>query len=104
MIDEYVEQRETTYFVRGSRVSLDSVVHSFLNGDSAESIRDNLPTLTLEQVYGAIAYYLGHQAEIDAYLEAGQEDFEQGRRSQAHISDELRTRLDRARNRIARRQ
>jgi hypothetical protein len=55
-------------------------------------------------VYGAIAYYLGHQAEIDAYLTAGQEEFEQGRRSQSHISDELRTRLDRARGRIAERQ
>ena len=104
VIDDYVEQRETTYFVRGSRVSLDSIVHGFLSGDSAESIRDNFPTLSLEQVYGAVAYYLGHQAEIDAYLSAGQEDFEQGRRSQSHISEELRTRLDRARGRIARRQ
>jgi uncharacterized protein (DUF433 family) len=104
VIDEYVEQREATYFVRGSRVSLDSIVHSFLSGDSAESIRDNFPTLTLQQVYGAIAYYLGHQAEIDAYLRAGQEDFEQGRCSQSHIADELRTRLDRARGRTAKRQ
>ena len=101
MIDEYVEQREGTYYVRGSRVSLDSIVHSFLDGDSAEAIRENFPTLDLEQVYGAIAYYLGHQAEIDAYLKAGQENFEQGRRSQTHISNELRTRLDRARDRIA---
>ena len=103
MIDEYVEQREATYFVRGSRVSLDSVVQSFLDGDSPEAIRDNFPTLSLEQVYGAIAYYLGHQAEIDAYLRAGQENFEQGRRSQTHISSELRARLDRARGRITRR-
>jgi len=101
MIDQYVEQREATYFVRGSRVSLDSVVHGFLDGDSAEAIRENFPTLSLEQVYGAIAYYLGHQAEIDAYLKAGQQDFEQGRRSQTHISNDLRARLDRARSRIA---
>jgi uncharacterized protein (DUF433 family) len=67
MIDQYVEQREATYFVRGSRVSLDSVVHSFLDGDSAEAIRESFPTLSLEQVYGAIAYYLGHQAEIDGF-------------------------------------
>jgi uncharacterized protein (DUF433 family) len=104
MVDEYVEQREAAYFVRGSRVSLDSIVHSFLSGESAESIRDNFPTLTLEQVYGAIAYYLGHQAEIDVYLRAGQGEFEEGHRSQSHISEELRTRLDRARGRTARRQ
>jgi uncharacterized protein (DUF433 family) len=100
MVDEYVEHREATYFVRGSRVSLDSVVHGFLNGDSAEAIRDNFPTLTLEQVYGAIAYYLGHQAEIDSYLRAGQEHFEEGRRSQTHVSNELRARLDQARGRV----
>ena len=34
------------------------------------------PTLTLEQVYGAIAFYLGHQAEIDTYLEEGDAEFE----------------------------
>jgi uncharacterized protein (DUF433 family) len=97
-----VEQRESSYFIQGSRVSLDSVVRGFLNGDSAESIRDNFPTLSLEQVYGAIAYYLGHQAEIDVYLRTGQEAFEEGRRSQTHVSDELRSRLAQARNRLAR--
>jgi uncharacterized protein (DUF433 family) len=102
MTDAYVEQRESSYFVRGSRVSLDSVVRGFLNGDSAEAIRDNFPTLSLEQVYGSIAYYLGHQAEIDAYLKTGQQTFEEGRRSQTHIPDELRARLEQARSRLAR--
>jgi hypothetical protein len=40
VIGEYIEQREGTHFIAGSRVSLDSVVHGFLNGDSPESIRD----------------------------------------------------------------
>jgi uncharacterized protein (DUF433 family) len=102
MADAYVEQRESSFFIRGSRVSLDSVVRGFLNGDSAEAIRDNFPTLSLEQVYGAIAYYLGHRAEIDAYLRTGEETFEDGRRSQTHISDELRARLEQARSRLAR--
>jgi len=103
VIGEYIEQREGAYFVAGSRVSLDSVVHGFLNGDSPESIRDNFPTLTLEQVYGAITYYLGHQDEIDTYFGAGREEFEQGRRSQTDVSSDLRARRDQARERIARR-
>jgi hypothetical protein len=53
-------------------------------------------------VYGAIAYYLGHRVEIDSYLSAGQEDFEQAHRSQTHISNKLRTRLDQARGRVTR--
>ena len=63
---EYIEQREGNYFIRGSRVSLDSIVYGFLDGESPETILDNFPALSLERVYGAIAFYLGHQAEIDA--------------------------------------
>ena len=102
MVD-YVEQREANYFIRGSRVSLDSVVYGFLNGESPETIRDNFPTLSLEQVYGAIAYYLAHQSELDSYLETKREDFEKARRSQTHVSASLRARLLNAREHPARR-
>ena len=64
---EYVEQREENYFVRGSRVSLDSLVYGFLDGESPETIRDNFPTVTLA--------------------------FEAARQSQTHISSELRARV-----------
>lgn len=65
----YVEQRGGGYYVAGERVSLDSLVYAFRRGASPESIRRSFPVLTLEQVYGAIAYYLAHEREIDAYLE-----------------------------------
>jgi uncharacterized protein (DUF433 family) len=58
---EYVTQVHGAYRISGTRVSLDSVVYAFLNGVSPESIQDSFPVLTLEQVYGAIAYYLAHQ-------------------------------------------
>jgi uncharacterized protein (DUF433 family) len=44
--------------VRGTRVFLDSIVHSFRDGDSPETIQQNFSSLTLEQVYGAIAFFL----------------------------------------------
>jgi hypothetical protein len=47
---------------------LDSVLAGFRAGHSAETIRQQYPTLSLEEVYGSIAYYLAHAAEIDAYL------------------------------------
>lgn len=103
MDDPYVEQREDAYFVRGSRVSLDSIVYAFRHGDSPETIRDHFPTLTLDQVYGAIAYYLAHQAQIDVYVQRGEELFEQARRAQGPISADLRARLDKAREELARR-
>jgi uncharacterized protein (DUF433 family) len=100
---DYIEEREANFFIRGSRVSLDSVVYGFLNGESAETIRDNYPTLSLEQVYGAIAYYLAHQVVIDPYLETKHVDFEKARRSQTHVSNGLRARLLSAREHLIRR-
>ena len=61
------------------------MVYAFLNGVPPESIVDSFPVLTLEQVYGAIAYYLAHQAEVDAYLRQGEAEF-------ATLSQRLRER------------
>ena len=74
MIRDYIEQREGGFYVAGTRVSLDSVVYGFRGGESPETIQQNFPSLTLEQVYGAIAFYLGHQAEINANIRQGEEE------------------------------
>lgn len=71
----YVEQRDGAYCVAGTRVSLDSIVYSFRAGQSAEAIAQAFPVLSLEQVYGAITYYLGHRDEVDRYLEGRRQDF-----------------------------
>jgi uncharacterized protein (DUF433 family) len=84
----YTEIRDGVYWIAGSRVSLDSVVYEFLDGQTAESIAQSFPTLSLEQVYGAIAYYLAHRDEIDAYLKARQTEFEE-RHRQARENDPM---------------
>jgi uncharacterized protein (DUF433 family) len=81
MNTQYVEQHEGVYRVAGSRVSLDSLIYAFWDGKSPETIAQSFPTLTLEQVYGAIAFYLGHRAELDAYLQQGQRDYEAQRQA-----------------------
>jgi uncharacterized protein (DUF433 family) len=75
----YVAQHDGVYAVAGTRVSLDAIVYAFLSGQSAEAIAQALPVLTLEQVYGAITYYLGHRDEVDRYLESRRQDFEAAR-------------------------
>ncbi|MCB1034533.1 MAG: DUF433 domain-containing protein [Acidobacteria bacterium] len=82
----YVEEREGTYRIAGTRISLDSVVYSFRGGQTAETIAQSYPSLSLEQIYGAIAFYLGHKAEIDAYLFAEEADYEAFRK-QTHDQD-----------------
>jgi uncharacterized protein (DUF433 family) len=74
---QYVEQRDKGYWLEGTRISLDSVLYSFLNGDSPESIAQNFPLISLEQVYGAIAFYLANREIIDLYLEEGEAEFQQ---------------------------
>jgi len=72
---QYIEQRDEEYWLEGTRISLDSVVYSFLNGESPESIAQNFPILSLEQVYGAIAFYLANRELVDAYLKKGEPSF-----------------------------
>lgn len=91
----YVEQQDGAYRVRGTRVSLDSVVYRFLEGLSPESIQsDCFPTLTLEQVYGAITFYLANRAEVDEYLRRSDEEFEDFRRRLHDEHPEAHRRLD----------
>ena len=68
-LDNYMEQHDGGYWVSSTRVSLDSLVYRFREGLSPESIQaDCFPTLTLEQVYGALTFYLRNKAEVDEYL------------------------------------
>lgn len=68
MPNEYIEKFDQVYRIKGTRVALDSIIYKFQQGRSPESIQDSFPALSLSQVYAAIAYYLDHQAELDAYL------------------------------------
>jgi uncharacterized protein (DUF433 family) len=77
MNKSYVAKTDGGYRIAGSRVSLDSVVYDFLNGLSPESIADNYDTLSLEQVFGAVTYYLANQTEVDEYLARNREKFEE---------------------------
>ena len=78
---EYVEEVEGIYRIKGSRVSLDSIVYAYWNGQTAESIGQSFPTLVLEQIYGAITYYLANRGMIDTYLERRRNEYEAKRQA-----------------------
>jgi uncharacterized protein (DUF433 family) len=92
--ESYVEKQHECYRVAGTRVSLDSLVYAFLDGDSPETIAQSFPVLTLEQVYGAIAYYLAHREEIDAHLRLEEADFEEKRRLAREQNPQLHQRFE----------
>jgi hypothetical protein len=76
--NEYVEIRNDGYYVAGTRIGLDIVVHDFRNGKSADSIFEAYPSIgSLAKVYGAITFILEHPADVDAYLEGQDRRYEE---------------------------
>jgi uncharacterized protein (DUF433 family) len=75
MEKSYVEQRDGGYWITGRRISLDSIVYAFKRGAAPESIQRAFPLVTLEEIYGAITFYLAHAQEIDTYLAQTEAEF-----------------------------
>jgi uncharacterized protein (DUF433 family) len=100
MACEYIDEREGGLYVAGSRVSLASIITGFQQGNSPETIRQSYPTLSLAQVYGAIAFYLNHPEESETYMTRLQEKWDALERSAHAPSLAMQERLDRARQRL----
>ena len=97
---EYVEVRNGAYYVAGSRVSLASIIYEYRDGAAPETIWQNFPTLSLEQIHGAIAFYLGHQEAAEAYLRDLEKKWEELERAAKPASSELQHRIEEARKRL----
>lgn len=97
---EYVEERDGGYYVAGTRISLDSIVQCFNEGLSPEAILGEFETLTLAQVFGAIAFYLENQAAIDAYRMRQEHRFRAMHQAVAPLPEELRRRIDASRQHL----
>lgn len=69
--------------IADSRVSLDSVVHHYKLGASAEQIAQKFPALELADVYAALTYYLNHEETVEEYL-----------REQEAKGDEIQKRIE----------
>jgi uncharacterized protein (DUF433 family) len=101
MTSGHVEECEGVYYVPRTRISLDSVIYAFHEGYSPETIREDFAGLTLANVYGAIAFYLDHQTEIDGYLLRRNEQWAELERQGVPASKDLQARLELARSRIS---
>lgn len=98
---QYIEERNGGFYLAGTRVSLDSIVYSFKAGDSPETIRQNFSSLTLEQVYGAITFYLAHEQEVDSNIREGEEEMQRNVPPLSESRPELCARLEGARHAIS---
>lgn len=101
MEKQYIERRDEGYWLAGTRISLDSIVFAFLDGLSPETIAaECFPSLTLEQVYGAITYYLAHRAEVEADLERAGAEFEALRQATRNADPRFHEKLLQARRQL----
>ncbi|MFP4436105.1 MAG: DUF433 domain-containing protein [Chloroflexaceae bacterium] len=54
--------------LKGHRIGLEQIIERYHLGASPEQIALDFPGLSLEMIYGTIAYYLHNRAAVDAYL------------------------------------
>ena len=88
----FVERRDSGFYLVGSRVPIDRIVREYRVGEQPEAIRSHYPTLNLEQVNEAIAFYLVHKDEVEKVMaerERVEDEF-----SKKHPADRKSTRLN----------
>jgi uncharacterized protein (DUF433 family) len=59
--------------IKGHRIAIEHVLEPFRQGlEPGVIVRDIYPSLTLEEVYATILYYLHNKEMVEAYLEQGE--------------------------------
>lgn len=67
--NQSVELRGQSYYLAGTRISLDSVAYALRRGETVDDILADFPALSSrETLKGSIAFIESNQAEIDSYL------------------------------------
>ena len=95
----YIEQEDAAPRIKGTRVGIEPIVAAFQEGESPEKIAKEFPTVTLAQVYGAIAYYLENKQLIDDEMAESQRELEK-MPPLSQTDPELYARLEAARRQI----
>ncbi len=71
--------------LKNSRIGIESVLYEYVHRtQSPEAIQAAFPSLSLEQIYAAILYYLRNKPVMDHYLADWLEFGRQARAEQAH--------------------
>jgi len=65
--------------VRGTRVTLETVLAAFTEGATAEEIARQYPAVSLADVYQVIGYSLRHSPELEPYLVRRRHDIRETR-------------------------
>jgi uncharacterized protein (DUF433 family) len=93
-MQDYVEEHDGGYYIAGTRISLDSIVHAFQDGESPEGILRSFPMAgPLVKIFGAITFYLENKEKVETYLSDQERRWDALRKERAKSSDPLMNRL-----------
>jgi uncharacterized protein (DUF433 family) len=99
--NEYVEVRNSAYYVAGTRIGLDVIVYEFRDGRSPEEIFEAYPSIgSLAKLYGAITFILEHPSEIDSYMNEQGERWDEFK-ARNPLPSEMAKRFERARRELS---
>jgi uncharacterized protein (DUF433 family) len=81
--------------LKGSRIGIETILYEYIDrGCSPEEIAQTYPSLSLEQIYATILYYLQEQETVSAYIknwiEHGHKMREQQRLNPPPISEKFK--------------
>jgi uncharacterized protein (DUF433 family) len=55
--------------IKGSRIGIESILYEYIHrARTPDAIAARFPSLTTEQIYATILYYLHNRKEVDVYL------------------------------------
>lgn len=101
MPTKYVETRNGSYYVAGTRIGLDVVAYEFRDGRSPEEIFEAYPSIgSLAKLYGAITFILEHPKEIDSYLKEQDKRWEEFKERHP-LSPDMAERFERAKRELS---
>ena len=67
--DYFIFLAEDDVRLKGSRIGIETVLYEYIyRAKTAEQMADRFPSLTLEQIYATILYYLHNREKVEAYL------------------------------------
>src|ERR1035437_3660262 len=66
--------------VRGTRLTMDTILAAFSEGATAEEIAQQYPSVSLADVYQVIGYCLRHSSELEPYLARRRQEIRETKR------------------------
>ena len=65
-----------TIRVKGSRITIDTLVAAYLQGDTVGDIHEGFPSVSPEKIEKIISWYLANRSELDEYIRQRDEEAE----------------------------